>query len=299
MHLHKQIITICAMTALFSQAQTLNAVKVGSRIDVTVDGAFFTSYRCSPEEKYPFFFPVNAPSGAGVTSMRNGQYPHHSSLFFGCDRVNEGNYWQEGLDRGQILSDGAKLVSEKGKEIVITDTCLWKRTGAESPFRDTRTITITAPSKTLRQIDFEVTLEALMDVEIKPTNHAFFSARVDPDLSVLSSNTLVNAEGKQSQKETSGIASPWMAAFGRRGTGKTEGIAILQHPSNDLLAQTKWLTRDYGFFSPTPFQWPAEKAGTTAKKGQKWHFRYRVLVFEGDLKAAQLAEHYDTFSKRP
>jgi len=29
--------------------------------------------------------------------MRNGRFPHHSSLFFGCDKVNGGNYWQEGL----------------------------------------------------------------------------------------------------------------------------------------------------------------------------------------------------------
>ena len=84
----------------------LAASQVGSRIDVTIDGKFFTSYRFAADEKYPFFFPVNGPSGASVTSMRNGEYPHHSSLFFGCDKVNGGNYWQEGLDRGRIVSQG-------------------------------------------------------------------------------------------------------------------------------------------------------------------------------------------------
>jgi hypothetical protein len=295
----KILIALCLLSATLSQAQNLSAVKVGSRIDVTLDGAYFTSYRCTPDEKYPFFFPVNAPSGAGITSMRNGQYPHHSSLFFGCDKVNEGNYWQEGLDRGQIISEGTKLVVEKGKEIVITDACNWKRPDAEQPFRDTRKITITAPSKTLRQIDFDVTVEALTNVEIKTTNHAFFSARVAPDISVLYSNTLINAEGKQTQKETSGVASPWMAAYGKRGNGKSEGIAILQHPSNALIAQTKWLTRDYGFFSPTPFQWPEQKTGTSIKKGEKMTFRYRVLVFEGDPTSVQIAERYADFSKQP
>jgi len=295
----KCLIALCLLSATLSQAQNFSAVKVGSRIDVTLDGAYFTSYRCTPDEKYPFFFPVNAPSGAGITSMRNGQYPHHSSLFFGCDKVNEGNYWQEGLDRGQIISEGAKLVVEKGKEIVITDACNWTRPGAAQPFRDTRKITITAPSKTLRQIDFDVTVEALTNVEIKTTNHAFFSARVVPDISVLYSNTLINAEGKQTQKETSGVASPWMAAYGKRGNGKSEGIAILQHPSNALIAQTKWLTRDYGFFSPTPFQWPEQKTGTSIKKGEKMTFRYRVLVFEGDPTSVQIAERYADFSKQP
>jgi hypothetical protein len=62
-------------------AAELKAVKIGSRIDVTIGGDFFTSYRFSADEKYPFFFPVNGPSGASVTSMRNGKFPHHSSLF--------------------------------------------------------------------------------------------------------------------------------------------------------------------------------------------------------------------------
>jgi hypothetical protein len=142
-------------------------------------------------------------------------------------------------------------------------------------------------------------MEAMTDVEIKPTNHAFFSARVAPDISVLYSNTLINAEGKQTQKETSGVASTWMTAFGKRGNGKSEGIAILQHPSNALMSQTRWLTRDYGFFSPTPFQWPEQKSGTSIKKGEKMTFRYRVLVFEGDPQSVQIAERSAEFSKKP
>lgn len=35
----------------------------------------FTSYMFAKNEKYPFFYPVNGPSGAGVTSMRNGLWP--------------------------------------------------------------------------------------------------------------------------------------------------------------------------------------------------------------------------------
>ncbi|KAA6320217.1 hypothetical protein EZS27_029983, partial [termite gut metagenome] len=93
-----------AVTALFiinfvyAQALEVSAVRIGNRIDVNIGAHFFTSYRFDGNEKYPFFFPVNGPvSGFGVTSMRNGIWPHHSSLFFGCDRVNGGNYWQEGL----------------------------------------------------------------------------------------------------------------------------------------------------------------------------------------------------------
>ena len=88
----------------------ITATKFQSKIDVNINNNLFTSYIFSHEEKYPFFYPVNGPSSGSVTSMRNSNYPHHSSLFFGCDRINGGNYWQEGLDRGQIISLRADIL---------------------------------------------------------------------------------------------------------------------------------------------------------------------------------------------
>lgn len=159
---------------------------------------FFTSYRFQPDEKYPFFFPVNGPvSGGTVTSMRNGVYPHHSSLFFGCDRVNGGNYWQEGLERGQIVSIGARIVEAKGERVVIEDECIWKRPDAQAPVIDRRKITISSPSKDLYLLDFDIEMEMLMDVTILKTNHSLFSARVDADLTVKQGGVMINSEGKR------------------------------------------------------------------------------------------------------
>jgi hypothetical protein len=33
-----------------------------------------------------------------------------------------------------------------------------------------------------------------------------------------------------------------------------EGIALLDHPGNPW-SPCKWFTRDYGFISPSPFNW--------------------------------------------
>lgn len=190
------------------QAQSkISAVKKGAKIDVTIDNLFFTSYLFAENEKYPFFYPVNGPSGAGVTSMRNGTYPHHSSLFFGCDRVNGGNYWQEGLERGRIVSLREDILENDGPRVVIENECIWSRPGAVSPVKDLRKITITAPSKELFQIDFEVTMEMLIDVTIEKTNHSLFSGRMDPALAVTNGGTMINAEGETGEKGTFGKAS--------------------------------------------------------------------------------------------
>ena len=293
---HITLALSCASVISAFAASKIDAVMIGNRIDVTIDGKFFTSYYFAENEKYPFFFPLNAPvSGGSVTSMRNGEYPHHSSLFFGCDLVNGGNYWQEGLDRGQIISTGARIIESGSDKAVIEDECIWKRPDAESPVKDKRKITISAPHPGLYQLDFDIEMEMLADVTILKTNHSLFSARIDNDLSVKQGGVMINAEGKTGEKETFGKRSTWIDCSGKRATG-TEGIAILQHPSNKWYP-SPWFTRDYGFISPTPMYWPEDDKATLLKKGEIVKLRYRVLVHSGDSEEANIAGLFDQYSK--
>ena len=289
---HVSIIFICCLLSASLNAQIrLNAEKKVDQIDVYVGNKFFTSYIFSASEKYPFFFPVNGPSGASITSVRNGQYPHHSSLFFGCDKVNGGNYWQEGLERGQIVSLKAQIAEATDDKIVITDECIWTKPNAEAPIKDLRKITIKAQEDGIRQIDFEISMQMLMDVTIEKTNHSLFSVRMDPDLAVTNGGAMVNAEGDKGEKATFGQPSPWMDYYGTRGNGEIEGIAILQHPDNKWFP-APWFTRDYGFFSPTPMYWPENDKSTRLKKGETVDLKYRVIIHAGITEAAGIAEFY-------
>ena len=273
----------------------VNAVRIGNRIDVTVGNLFFTSYRFEDDEKYPFFFPVNSPvSGASVTSMRNGIYPHHSSLFFGCDRVNGGNYWQEGLERGRIISVGARVLETGGDRAVIEDECIWKRPDADSPIKDKRLITITSPSPDIFQLDFDIEMEMLMDVTIPVTNHSLFSVRMAEDLSVKQGGVMVNSEGQSGEKATFGQRAACMDFYGKRQATGFEGIAILQHPSNKWFP-SPWFTRDYGFMSPTPMYWPEDGEATVLKKGEKVKLRYRVIVHGGTADDASISRLFEEY----
>ncbi|MBP5317682.1 MAG: PmoA family protein [Bacteroidales bacterium] len=278
-----------------AENRTVRAVKIGNRIDVNIGNLFFTSYRFEDDEKYPFFFPVNSPvSGASVTSMRNGIYPHHSSLFFGCDRVNGGNYWQEGLDRGRIISVGARVLETGGERAVIEDECIWKRPDADAPVKDKRLITITSPSPNIFQIDFDIEMEMLMDVVIPVTNHSLFSVRMAEDLSVKQGGVMVNSEGQSGEKATFGQRAAWMDFYGKRQSTGFEGIAILQHPSNKWFP-SPWFTRDYGFMSPTPMYWPENGEATSLKKGEKVKLRYRVIVHGGTTQDAAISAAYEKY----
>jgi hypothetical protein len=288
------IIVAGLMIVIPISAAKITAEKVGSKINVTINNKYFTSYIFSNDEKYPFFYPVNGPeSGGSVTSMRNAEYPHHSSLFFGCDLVNGGNYWQEGLERGRIISVNAEIIKQGGDTVLITDECIWSRPGVISPVKDNRTFIITSPSAAVYQIDVEITMEMLIDVTIKKTNHSLFSARMAADLSVKNGGTMINAEGVKSEKDTFGKNSPWMDYYGKRGDA-TEGLAILQHPSNPWYP-SPWFTRDYGFMSPTPMYWPDNGTETKMKKGTVLNLRYRVLVHAGDHSEAKIAEAFEKY----
>lgn len=266
-----------------------------NKVVVTVNGRLFTCYKFGHSQKYPYFWPVMGPaSGQTVTTETSEPYPHHHSLFFGCDRVNGGNYWQDVNARGQILSQGPKIVESSNGKVVLTDECLWKQPDKESILRDLRSIVITAPSESLRFIDFQITLEPLTDIRILNTNHSLFSARVVPELAVSAGGTLINAEGNTTEKGTFNVASPWCDYSGAR-NGVTEGIAIFQHPSNRWYP-SKWFTRDYGFFSPTPMNW-LEGGRLDLPKGEKLSLSYRVIVHSGDSKQAGISTLFDTYKQ--
>lgn len=262
---------------------------------VSVAGKLFTEYLWLANEKYPYFFPVNGPrTGRSVTTRREPQYPHHSSLFFGCDRVNGGNYWQEGLERGRIVSQQVRLVRAAGPQVVFEQDCRWERPGAEAPFDDHRVIAISAPSADVRWIDFDIMLTARATVRIEKTNHSLFSARMAPDLSVKGGGILVNAQGDQGEKGTFGKPSAWADYRGTR-DGETEGLAILCHPANPGFPPP-WFTRDYGFFSPTPFFWPANGA-TDLARGEKLRLRFRVVIHAGAPTVAELEAGFQKWTK--
>ena len=264
---------------------------------VTQGEQVVTAYKFSHDQKYPYFYPVNGPvSGESVTTETSEPYPHHHSLFFGCDKVMgggyPGNYWQDTNEKGQILSETPKIM-ETGEKVVIEDTCLWKRPEKEPIIRDTRHIAITAPTDKTRILDFTITLKALSKVRIEKTNHSLFSARMTPALSVEQGGTLINAGGGKNAEGTFGIPADWCAYYGTR-DGVTEGLAIMQAPDNRWYP-APWFTRDYGFFSPTPMNFLEEGHFDLAPE-EELTLKYRVVIFEGTAEDAGIAAIWDAFA---
>ena len=62
---------------------------------------------------------------------------------------------------------------------------------------------------------------------------------------------MVNAEGKETEKNVWGKQSPWVDYYGPV-AGKTVGVAIFDNPGNPR-HPTYWHSRAYGLFAANPF----------------------------------------------
>jgi hypothetical protein len=227
-------------------------------------------------------------SGLSLTTETSLPYPHHRSLLFACDRVNDGNYWQTGFESGQILSTGPRLGSCTAESAEISDQCEWQKPGGPVVCKDERRIVVTVAGPRLRFVDFTIQWIAVEDLTVTRTNHSLFAIRAAVDVTPWGGGTLINADGQSGEKATFGKPSAWCGYHGRRHNlpgNVVEGIAILDHPKNPW-APCPWFTRDYGFISPTPFYFIEEPWRLAA--GKSVTLRYRVVLHAGDHKDAGL-----------
>ena len=279
------------------QTDGLTVYELGPQTWVRWNNRLLTCYRAHRSQKYPYMFPLSGPlSGLSLTDETTLPYPHHRSLFFGCDRVNGANYWQEEYDKGQILSTGPKVAKATKDVVEILDSCDWQQPGKPVVMKDTRKITITVPNERLRFIDWEIVWQAVENIAITKTNHSLFSIRAALEITPKGRGSLINAEGDSGEKGTYGKKSAWCDFHGKRSpVTPVEGIAILDHPKNPW-SPCEWFTRDYGFASPTPLYFMEQPWQLAA--GKSVTLRYRVVLHAGDPAEAGLPAIYKDWAAK-
>ncbi|GBC99506.1 hypothetical protein HRbin17_02031 [bacterium HR17] len=248
----------------------------GDHIAVWFGDELFAAYKFPPDQHLPYWFPVNAAGGIGVTQEFPTLYPHHRSLWLGHGNVNGADFWLGRPDSGRIRHLGLlwQRTVDEGVEFAVQ--AAWQLPNGQTLLRDER-VWRCWQSGTLRLVDATITLHALLpEIVLGKTNHALFCVRVRPELAVVNGGQLCNSEGGINESGTMGQRARWCAAFGTV-NDTTVGIALFDHPNNPW-HPSQWFTRDYGFLSPSPFNWDAWRLTPE----QPLHLRYRVAVFVGE-----------------
>jgi len=276
------------------EAKGLTAYQIGKQIWIRWQNEPVTTYRAHPTQKYPYFYPLNGPvSGRSLTTDSGLPYPHHRSLWLGCEPVNGGDYWGGGrFEKGQIVSEQLELGEVTSSSAVFTDHCRWVRREHPSPLQDRRHFTVAIHDPRVHLLDCRFTITALADLTIKQAKHSFFAIRAAYDVAPIGGGTLENSEGGKNAKGAYGKPARWCSYYGkRRGSPDVvEGIAIMDHPDN-FGGSCPWFVRDYGNLSPSPFNFLKEP--WTLRQGESIDLKYRVVLHAGDPQEAQLDHLYD------
>lgn len=272
----------------------VSAYTFEDRLWIRVDDEPFACYRTGPRQKYPYFFPLAAPvTGLPMTDEAGAPFPHHRSLFLGCDHVNGANFWQLGLDRGQIISRGA-TANAACPRVTIRDACDWRLPDQPPMLEDERRFTVCAPDRRTRMIDADITVTARTHVRISRTNHSLFALRAARWLTPAAGDgLLLDSEGRQGEQGTFGQVARW-CGFQAERCGIAQAIVLMDHPRNPW-SPSRWFTRDYGFISPTEFQW-LDDEGWSLPAGESVRLRYRVLAIADILDSRAVFRWYNDFA---
>jgi len=272
-----------------------------SAVWVRWKNALLTCYRAEAMQKYPYFYPLRAlKSGLSLTTESAQPWPHHRGVFFGADRVNGRNYWQNNPDKDRIVSKKLELSECTEKSVVILNECHWTPFEGEPIIADKRRYILTILNDETYTLDCFYELTALTEVVFEKTGHGVFGVRLDPDLSVDGGGVLLNSEGQQTEKDTFDKPARWMAAYGQR-SGRTdgliEGLAIMSpRYKRAPFERNVWFTRNYGYFSPNPFNALENDEKFVMPKNDTLRLAYRIVAFTGTPINAFLDTQWNEFN---
>ena len=290
----------------------------GTKAVVTVDGELFTEYCYSGYAK-PILYPVLGPDQAPMTRsypMVKGieneatDHPHHKSIWYTHDEVNEVRFWMESGEGKTDARVGTQVqTSIKIDGSTITSTNEWKDGQGETVCSDKRVLAFSA-TEDARMIDYDVTWVASAgDIHIGDTKEGTMGIRTHPQLRLKAnpkrgnkevSGQSVNSEGVR-DREMWGKRAAWVDYWGTV-ENKLVGVAIFDHPSNPR-HPTWWHARDYGLVAANPFgvnHFEGKPDGTgdmTIKSGETLSFRYRFVFHKGDVENAKIAAAYEIYAQ--
>jgi len=318
------------LSAAFVTGPARSQVKVtpqGDKVAVEIDGKPFTTFYMSGEAfgakvTKPYLWPLVAPSGTAITRYwpmeevadekgEKKDHQHQRGLWFVHDSVNNLDFWnnewsyyadqhKKNLGRVNLKKlDGTTSGKDKG---TITATFEWTdMEGTRSLLTEERVMTFYADPK-VRMFDVDITLTALKDpVTFGDGKDGAFGIRLRPVLQEDKGNAHIsNADGMMGEKSLWGKPSNWCDYSGTIGTEKV-GVAILDNPENPR-HPVRWHARAYGLFAANPFgvsvftNDKSQNGATTIAPGKSLHYRYRVIIHEGDVKDADIAGQWVKYS---
>ena len=200
------------------------------------DGDEIARYHFGPDLRRPFVFPVIGPAGRSLTRMGHPHDPeshsHHNSVWVSHNDVNGVSFWddraqgkivhrrilrfEEGMEAAAVLTENAWMVSNR---ILLMERRLTR-------------------AEVLPKNEWLVTLElelqpATRDVTFGKTPFGLVGVRMAKTIGVTDGGgRILNAEGAVNEAGVFWKKARWVDYSGPITPKATEGITLMDHPSN-------------------------------------------------------------------
>jgi hypothetical protein len=328
----KKIVTLTALllASAFLPAQ-VKVTQDADHVQVEIDGKPFTTfYLHEGEAMKPYLYPLRTADGKIITrhfpmEKVDGEptdHPHQRGLWFGHEDVNGSDFWNNETSetyvrtrpkRGWIKVD--KITEAKGgKTGVIGAEMTWSSLDGTKLLSEKRVMTFSGDAK-VRTIDIDITLTALTAVKFGDAKDGVLGIRLARSMqedsadrgkndNMAHTGTMVNAEGLEKEKNVWSKLSNWVDYSGDVDGAKV-GVAIFDNPQNST--RSVWHSRGYGLFAANPFGRLAfntaaskeytQDGSVSLDAGKSLHYRFRVVIHNGDAKDAGIAKMWDQYVK--
>lgn len=258
------------------------------RAHVTIDGKPFTDLYYGADAPKPYLHPLRSAGGKVVTRSfpmekvagESTTDQHHRGVWLGFKSVNGFNFWENEFSYND--KNAGKVVTRRIDAIKdgVHAIFAWLSPSGEAMLEEDRTMTFSGDA-TLRMVDVDITLKALIDTTFGDSKDGAFSVRLAEPLTEKNSGAITNSQGGRKMAETWGKRADWVDYSGEL-EGEKLGVALFDHPAS-FHHPARWHVRDYGLLAVNPFGSKAfDKEATdatfTLKKGEGIKLRYRLLI---------------------
>jgi Family of unknown function (DUF6807) len=259
-----------------------------------------------------YAFPLYTPKGFAVTSEAPADHPHHNSLWIASDHVHcmmpaADNRFEEytynfyvndtfqGRAPGRIVMTDAKGEATGPDRYRLSQSLEWRgpvewaAPEGRVAATETRLLDIGVEAG-LYVIDVTSRLAAAeWDLHIGPTRHSYFNVRVAESMAVTSGGRVIDDRRREGGAAITGSEAKWIDYSGPVGGGHWAGVAVCPNPADH--ADITWFVTDWGVVTVGPFR----QTHREIPRGEAMVLRYRVLVHDGDIEAAQVADRFAAY----
>jgi len=268
-----------------------------NQISIQNDGRELTRYYFDENQKRPFLYPIIGPSGRSLTRMGHPRDPqghsHHNSIWISHHDVGGSDFWGDRGD-GRIVQRRIDRLIDEGGPAVIETYNQWLRRDDKPLLNEHRRIEVAALTAREWLLTIDLLLEpATEEITLGKTPFGMIGVRMAKTIGVHDGGGRIrNSEGGENEAGVFWKHARWVDYSGPIAVGATEGVTLLDHPSNPNFP-TVFHVRDDGWMGASL----THEESRNVNKSEPLRLRYGLYVHAGMPEAEQIEQQWKRFAE--